>query len=73
MHGRACCFCFASTKPSCGISTALTLADGLLQAIVLKESDVYSYKSDLESDPFGEISLSDLFGMRASSMHAIEF
>ena len=23
------------------------------QAIVLKESDVYSYKSDLESDPFG--------------------
>ena len=24
-----------------------------LQAIVLKECDVYSYKSDLETDPFG--------------------
>ena len=26
----------------------------MIQAIVLQESDVYSYNSDLESDPFGE-------------------
>lgn len=26
-----------------------------LQAITLKECDVYSYKADMESDPFGDI------------------
>ncbi|KAK9819098.1 hypothetical protein WJX74_000675 [Apatococcus lobatus] len=41
--------------PNAGDSSFLdSLWMAIDEAIVLKESDVYSYKSDLESDPFGE-------------------
>lgn len=39
-----CCFCLPMCVPLC-----------VSQAIDLKECDVYSYKSDGETDPFGEL------------------